>query len=83
MPDAPPPIRVPADQVEKTKKWLLMKFRQSLRGARVTDQITRFLGGEFGDDPYRFQMEMVLNEEARKFIGDPKNSEKLNQERLV
>jgi hypothetical protein len=80
----PDPIKVPLDQVERTKKWMLMKFRQSLRGARVTEQITRFLGGEFGDEvPYRFQTETVLNEEGKKFINDPKNFEKLNQERLI
>lgn len=79
-----PPIKVPADQVDKAKKWMLMKFRQSLRGARITDQIVRYLGGEFGEGtPYRFQIEMVLNEEAQKFISDPKNFDKLNQERLV
>ena len=36
---------VPQERVDKTKKWLLIRFREMLRGVKLTDQITRYLSG--------------------------------------
>jgi hypothetical protein len=69
------------EKVEKAKKWAMLKFRESLRGARVTEQIQRFLSGELPE--YRFQVELVLDERTKTFIEDSKNTEKLDNEKLV
>lgn len=70
-----------AEKVEKAKKWAMLKFREILRGARVTEQIQRFLSGELPE--YRFQVELVLDERTTTFIADAKNAEKLDGEKLV
>lgn len=72
---------VPQEKVEQTKKWLLLKFREMLRGAKITTQITRWLSGELGDE-YRFQTEIGLDGNAKDFIEDRKNGERLNLEKL-
>jgi hypothetical protein len=77
-----PEKRVSTEEIEKYKRWAMMKFREMLRGIRVTDQITRWASGEMGDE-YRFRLDIAMNDEARKFIEDPANAEKLGQERLV
>lgn len=73
---------VSPDQLDKAKKWALMKFREMLRGQRVTEQFKRYLSGELGPE-YRFNVEMVVNDEMYKFIGDPKNAERLSKETLI
>lgn len=74
--------KVPPELVDAAKKWALIKYREVLRGARITEQIQRWLSGELGSD-YRFQIEMVFDDKARGFIGDPQNKENLGKERLV
>ena len=72
---------VPKEKVDQIKRRLLMKFREMLRGAKLSENILRFLSGELGES-YRFQTEIVLDETLVKFIEDPSNREKLMQERL-
>lgn len=79
MPESPQ--IVPQEKVERTKKWLLMKFREMLRGAKLTSQITRWNSGELGDS-YTFINEITLDPKALAFIENPSNSEALNQEKL-
>lgn len=73
--------RVSPEEIERIKQWAMIKFREILRGARITEQITRWAAGELGE--YRFNINMVLNDEAKKFIDDRTNAEKLSQEKLV
>lgn len=77
-----PEKRVSPEDVERYKRWAMIKFREILRGARVTEQIGRWVSGEMGAE-YRFRVDIALNEEAKHFVDDPKNAERLNQERLV
>ncbi len=72
---------VTPDRLDKTKKWALMKFRELLRGARVTNEMKRFLSGEL--PTYRFQVEIALTPDTEKFIDNPKNSERLSKETLL
>jgi len=78
---ADPTKTVSKDKVDRVKRRLLMNFRQMLKGAKLTENITRFLSGELGAS-YRFQSEIVLNEEIVRFADDPKNSEALSKENL-
>ena len=80
---SPAAAAVPAEKVERAKKWALMKFREILRGARCTEQIQRWLSGELDPEGYRFQLELALDDKTKKFIEDPKNIEMLNKENLV
>jgi len=73
--------RVSPEEIDRVKQWAMIKFREILRGARVTEQITRWASGELGE--YRFNVNMVLNDETKRFIDDRTNTEKLNQERLI
>jgi hypothetical protein len=74
--------KVSPEQVDAAKKWALIKFRGILRGARITEQIQRWLSGELGSD-YRFQIEMVFDDKSLSFLGDSKNRETLGKETLV
>ncbi len=73
---------VSPEQVEKTKKWVLMKTREILRGARATDNIKRWLSGELGPE-HIFRTEVVLNDSTHAFVLDQRNAEVLGKERLV
>jgi hypothetical protein len=79
MPEAPQ--IVPPENVERTKKWLMLRFREMLRGAKLTAQITRWLSGELGDS-YNFINEVSLDPKAKTFIESPKNTDLLNEEKL-
>lgn len=70
-----------ADEIEKAKKWALIHFREMLRGVRLTEQMTRWLSGEL--PAYRFNVEIALDDKAKRFITDPKNAEKLGKETLI
>jgi len=72
---------VSAEEVLKYKKWALIKFRQMLRGNRITEQVQRFIAGELGAE-YRFQIEFAFNEEAANFVNDPRNTDALGAERI-
>lgn len=74
--------KAPPEKVEAVKKWALIKFREMLRGAKLTEQVQRWLSDELGPE-YRFNVEIAMTGETRIFIDDPKNREKLGQERLV
>ena len=73
---------VSPEEVEKYKRWAMIRFRAMLRGNRVTEQIQRWLAGELGPE-YRFQIEFSFNEDAANFVGSPVNAEKLAQEKLT
>ena len=73
---------VSPEQIDKAKKWILMKTREVLRGARATDNIKRWLSGELGQE-HVFRTEVVLNDVTHGFITDPRNTETLGKERLV
>jgi hypothetical protein len=77
-----PERRVSPEEIERYKRWVMMKFREILRGARVTEQLMRWASGELGEE-YRFRLDISLNDETKKFVDNPENAEKLNQERLV
>ncbi len=68
-------------KVDDAKRWLLIRFREMLRGAKLTDQITRFVSGELGSS-YRFQTEIALDDRAVEFIRNPKNADRLKAENL-
>jgi len=70
------------ERVDAVKKWALIRFREMLRGAKLTEQIQRWMTGEFGEQ-YRFSVEIALTEETKTFVENPKNSDKLETERLV
>lgn len=76
-----PEKRVSPEEIDRYKRWALLKFREMLRGARITEQIQRFASGEMGAD-YRFKVDIVLNAEARQFVENPANKEKLEQQKL-
>jgi len=73
--------QVEQQKVDNAKRWLLIKFREMLKGAKLTDQVTRYLSGELGSS-YRFHVDIGLDENALNFIGDPANADKLKAENL-
>lgn len=79
MPEVPQSVS--QDEVDRTKQWLLLKFREMLRGAKLTTQITRWNSGELGDS-YAFINEVILDTKAKNFITDPKNAAILKEEKL-
>lgn len=72
---------VSSEEVDRYKRWAMIQFRTMLRGARISDQIRRWLAGELGPE-YRFQIEFAFNDAASNFVGDPRNASKLAQEKL-
>lgn len=77
-----PERRVSPEEINQFKRWALMKFREILRGARVTEQIRRWASGEMGPE-YRFQVDIALNDETRTFIENPENKARLEKELLA
>lgn len=77
----PDPQVVPQEDVERTKKWLMLRFREMLRGAKLTTQLTRWVSGELGDS-YAFINEIVLDPKVKDFINNPKNADALKEEKL-
>jgi hypothetical protein len=77
-----PERRVSPEEIDQFKRWAMMKFREILRGARVTEQIRRWASGEMGPE-YRFRVDIALNEEARTFIENPENKARLEKELLA
>lgn len=75
-------VPVTQESIDKAKKWALIKFREMLRGAKITEQMKRYLSGEL-ERSYRFQVEIAMDEKMTDFIDDPRNREVLNQERLL
>ena len=68
--------------VEDVQKWMLIRLRQTLRGAKVRSNIERWLSGELGK-MHEFPVMSFgahLADEALDFIKDPRNREVLNAE---
>lgn len=75
-------MAAPTDiRVEDLKAWAMVRFREMLRGARLTGQFQRWADGEIGKN-YMFKIEMVLNDEAADFVRSPANRAKLDAEKL-
>ena len=74
--------QVSPEEVERYKRWAMIRFRQMLRGNRITEQIQRWLAGELGPE-YRFSIEFAFNDEATSFVGNTANAESLAQEKLT
>jgi hypothetical protein len=74
--------RVSPEEIDRYKRWAMMKFKELLRGARVTEQIQRWASGELGTD-YRFLVDIVLNQNAKEFVENPSNKEKLNEQNII
>lgn len=68
--------------VDDLKRWALRKFRERLRGRRLSEQFERWVSGEMGRD-YTFQIEMTLDDDTARFFNDPANREKLRAEHLA
>jgi hypothetical protein len=77
-----PEKRVSTEDVERYKRWAMIRFRALLRGNRVTEQIQRWLAGELGPE-YRFSIEFTFNDDAVSFVGNPSNADALSQEKLT
>lgn len=66
------------------KRWMLVKFRQTIRGRKVTDNIERWLHGELGKS-FEFkamEFNVMLADEALAFVRAPENRAALDAERL-
>lgn len=76
------PSRIPSkEEIDRAKKWMLIRFRQLLRGAVMTEKVNRWLSGELPQ--YSFRVEIMLTQEAKDYLNNPANLPLLEKETLA
>ena len=70
----------PMDRKTQVKQWMVRKFRERLRSAKVDESLERWLGNMDATMTMRF--EFVLNDETAQVMKNPDRAPGLGEEKV-